>query len=85
MFETFKLISSLKKLTNNNASNIPLDIIKDVATKVKSNYYSIEQASVMVLRVSLNLGYLDREVLTKKGEELVSKDEDFEKEYGEND
>ena len=74
MFENFKLISALKKLTN-NANDIPLDIIKNVATRIKSNYYSVEQAAVMTLRVSLNLGYINRETLTKRGEELVLADE----------
>ncbi len=40
MFETARVILTLKKLTN-NASNIPLDIIKDVSTKVVYRFLKI--------------------------------------------
>jgi len=37
----------------------------------------------MTLRVSLNLGYINRETLTKRGEELVLADEKEEEDWKE--
>ena len=79
MFETSRLIRVLKKLTN-NAGDIPLDIIKNGGSQIKANYFSVEDTAVMVVRSALNLGYIDRNMLTKRGEELVSEDEKFEEE-----
>ena len=71
MFEGYKIIKVLKKLTNNNAQNISTQLIQDVEVSVKKNFYSVEEAAVMILCISISSGVVDRNKLTENGKELV--------------
>ena len=71
MFEGYKIIKVLRKLTNNNAQNISPQLIQDVEVSVKNKFYSIEEAAALILSVSISLGVVDRNKLTENGKELV--------------
>ena len=71
MFEGYKIIKVLRKLTNNNAQNISPQLIQDVEVSVKKNFYSVEEAAVMILSISISSGEIDRNKLTENGKELV--------------
>ena len=71
MFEGYKIIKVLKKLTNNNAQNISTQLIQDVEVSVKKNFYSVEEAAVMILSISISSGEIDSNILTERGKELV--------------
>ena len=71
MFEGYKIIKVLKKLTNNNAQNISPRLIQDVEVSVNKKFYSVEEAAVLILVVSIDTGVIDRNILTENGKELV--------------
>ena len=71
MFEAWKIVKVLKKLTDNNADDISLRLIRQVEVEVKSRLFSVEEAAVMILSISISSGEIDRNILTERGKELV--------------
>ena len=71
MFEAWKIVKVLKKLTDNNADDISLRLIRQVEVEVKSRLFSVEEAAVMILSISISSGVVDRNKLTENGKELV--------------
>ena len=71
MFEAWKIVKVLKKLTDNNAEDISLRLIRQVEVEVKSRLFSVEEAAVMILSISISSGEIDRNILTERGRELV--------------
>lgn len=54
MFEGFKIIKQLKKLSK-DTSNIPSNLVTESEHLVKQNFYSAEGVAVMILQTALNL------------------------------
>ena len=46
-------------------------LIQDVEVSVNKNFYSVEEAAVLILVVSIATGVIDRNILTENGKELV--------------
>ena len=71
MFEAWKIVKVLKKLTDNKTEDISLRLIRQVEVEVKSRLFSVEEAAVMILSISISSGEIDRNILTERGKELV--------------
>lgn len=79
MFEGFKIIKQLKKLSK-DTSSIPSSLVTESEHLVKQNFYSAEDVAVMILQTALNLNYITRDNLNPRGEMLISEIEKYETE-----
>ena len=59
MFEAWKIVKVLKKLTDNNAEDIPLRLIREVEVDVKKKIYIVEEAALRILSISISSGEID--------------------------
>ena len=71
MFESFKIVKLLKKLTDNNAEDISLRLIRQVEADVKKKFITIEEAALMILSISIKSGEIDKSILTEEAKKLV--------------
>ena len=77
MFEAWKIVKVLKKLTDNKTEDISLRLIREIEVDVKKKIYKVEEAAIMILSISISSGEIDRNILTKTGKELVDSSEPF--------
>ena len=71
MFESFKIVKLLKKLTDDNAEDISLRLIRQVEADVKKKFITIEEAALMILSISIKSGEIDKSILTEEAKKLV--------------
>ena len=71
MFEAWKIVKVLKKLTDNKTEDISLRLIREIEVDVKKKIYKVEEAAIMILSISISSGEIDRNKLTENGKELV--------------
>lgn len=76
MFEGFKIIGSLKKLTN-NSSKIPSSLVTQSEHLVKQKLYTAEEVAVMILQTCFEQAYISRSNLKPRGEKLISEIEQY--------
>jgi hypothetical protein len=71
MFESFKIVKIIKKLTDDNAEDISLRLIRQVEADVKKKFITIEEAALMILSISIKSGEIDKSILTEEAKKLV--------------
>lgn len=76
MFESFKIVKLLKKLTDDNAEDISLRLIRQVEADVKKKFITIEEAALMILSISIKSGEIDKSILTEEAKKLVDEYEE---------
>ena len=72
MFESFKIVKLLKKLTDDNAEDISLRLIRQVEADVKKKFITIEEAALMILSISIKSGEINKSILTEEAIKLVN-------------
>lgn len=74
MFEGIRIVRSIKKLVK-DSSNIPGSLVTECEDLAKQRLYTIEDVAVMVVQIALKSNYITRDILTERGEKLVSEAE----------
>jgi hypothetical protein len=71
MFEAFKIVKVIKKLTDDNADDISLRLIRQIEVDVKKKFITVKEAALMILSISIKSGEIDESILTEDGKKLV--------------
>lgn len=76
MFEGFRIVSALKKLTSDSAS-VPISLIREMEYMVKKKFNTVEETAVTILRISLDNNYIAKDSLNPRAVELIAELEEY--------
>jgi|GEM_PF-2543413 hypothetical protein len=76
MFEGFRIILALKKLTS-DAAHIPSSLVTETEYMVKKRFNTVEETAVTILRISLDNKYITRDTLSPRAVELIAELEEY--------
>jgi len=76
MFEGFRIVSALKKLTS-DAASIPISLIRQMEYLVKKKFNTAEETAVTILRISLDNNYITKDTLSPRAVELIAELEKY--------
>ena len=74
------IIKTLQKLCD-NVINISPTLIDEVEASVKKRFFSVEEAALMILSISIKAGEIDESCLFENGKKLV---DEYEESLGNN-
>ena len=65
------IIRTLQELTDGNFLDISPTLIDEVEASVKKSFFTVEEAALMILSISIKAGEIDESILTENGKKLV--------------
>ena len=65
------IIRTLQELTDGNFLDISPTLIDEVEASVKKSFFTVEEAALMILSISIKSGEIDKSILTEEAKKLV--------------